>query len=187
MRSKFLFMLFLGLAIAFPLSLRATPIALVGGVTPVQPNIDVNGYYSMNKARRGLTIQAAVVMSIPGGYHVNSNKPGAKYLIPTSVTIEAPAGVRVGAVTYPRAITRSFKFSEQKLSVYEGRAIMRFTVTVPANYADGRLELKARIRYQSCNDEVCFAPTSRDTSMGIDVVAANESVRRANGNIFGGK
>ncbi|MGH9928004.1 MAG: hypothetical protein ACREA9_02120, partial [Pyrinomonadaceae bacterium] len=62
-----------------------------------------------------------------------------------------------------------------------------FTVTVPANYTDGRLELKARVRYQSCNDEVCFAPTSRDTSMGIDVVAANESVRRANGNIFGGK
>jgi len=55
------------------------------------------------------------------------------------------------------------------VSVYEGRATMRFNVTVPANFSMGSTELKAHLRYQSCNDEVCFPPQSRDVSLWLNV------------------
>ena len=70
-----------------------------------EPNIGVNGYYARDKAQRGRMIQAAIVMEIPGGYHVNSNRPGNKYSIPTSLKIEAPRGVTIGPVIYPREST----------------------------------------------------------------------------------
>ena len=58
-----------------------------------EPNIDIKGYYSSDKAQRGRIVRAAVVMEIPGGYHVNANRPLGKYAIPTTVKIEAPKGV----------------------------------------------------------------------------------------------
>lgn len=165
--------------------LLALPAGTHAGVA--QPNIRVNGFFSADKAQRGRTVQAAVVLDIPDGFHINSNRPLAKFLIPTSVKIEAPGGIKVGAVSYPRAQLRAFSFSEEKLSVYEGRAVLRFSVTIPADFATGVTELRARVKYQSCNDEACFPPATRSINMPISVVGAGESVKRINANIFGGK
>jgi DsbC/DsbD-like thiol-disulfide interchange protein len=153
-----------------------------------QPNIGINGYYSSDRAQRGRTIRGAIVIDIPAGYHVNGNRPLNKYSIPTALKIEAPRGVTVGPVSYPRAIVRKLKATNNEpLAVYEGRAILRFNVTVPANYQGGEVVLKAKLRYQSCNDEVCYPPKDKNVDMGIGVVGANDRVQRANGWVFGGR
>jgi DsbC/DsbD-like thiol-disulfide interchange protein len=173
-------LLTLSLLLALPLNFQAEPLSLV------QPNISANGFFSVDKVQQGRTIQAAIVLDIPSGFHINSNQPLAKFLIPTSLKIEAPRGIRVSPVSYPRANLRNFSFSQDKLSVYEGRVVLRFSITVPANFATGVTPLRAQLRYQSCNDEACFAPVSRTVEMPIAVVGANESAKRINGNIFGG-
>ena len=151
------------------------------------PNIGVNGYFANDKAQKGRIGQAAIVIDIPSGYHINSSRPLESFLIPTSLKVEAPSGVRVGAVMYPRAVLRKFKFSQKQLSVYENKVILRFNVTVPANYSGGSIDLTAHLRLQSCNDEVCFPPKNFDQNMRIDVTGANDRVKRVNGWVFGGR
>jgi DsbC/DsbD-like thiol-disulfide interchange protein len=146
-----------------PAAFHATPLP------QSQPNIVVSGNLAADKAPRGRSAQAMVVMDIPSGFHVHSNKPLEKFLIPTQLQIEAPKGVRVGAVVYPRAVVRSLKFSKNKVAVYEGRATMRFNVTVPAAFGSDTAELKARLRYQACNDELCFAPQTREVSIPVRI------------------
>ena len=164
----------LGALIAMPASFQAAP--------EPQPNIGVNGYYANDKAQRGRLVQAA------SGYHVNANRPLGKYAIPTALKIDAPRGITVGPVSYPRAIVRKLKAgNNEPLAVYEGRAILRFNVTVPASYQGGEVVLKARLRYQSCNDEVCFPPKNQDVDMVIGVVGPTDRVQRANGWVFGGR
>lgn len=184
MKMKFLrraFVAFLlGLSSVLAPGMHATPAP--------EPNIGVKGYYANDKAQRGRTVQAAIVMEIPAGYHVNSNRPLNKYSIPTALKIEAPRGFTVGPVVYPRAIVRKLKASNNEpLAVYEGRAILRFNVTVPANYQGGEIVLKARLRFQSCNDEVCFPPKNQDEDMRIGVVGPKDRVQRVNGWVFGGR
>jgi len=169
--------------------LLAITIALfVHAVAAAQaPNIGVNGYFATDKAQKGRAVQAAVVIDIPSGYHINSSRPLESFLIPTSLKVDAPGGVRAGAVMYPRAALRKFKFSQKQLSVYENKVILRFNVTVPANYSGGSIDLKARLRLQSCNDEVCFPPRNFDQNMRIEVTGANDRVKRVNGWVFGGR
>src|SRR5437667_6804317 len=89
------------------------------------PNIGVNGYYSNDKAQRGRTVQAAIVMEIPPGYHVNSNRPLNKYSIPTALKIEGPRGVTIAPVIYPHAIVRKMKaLNNEPCEDYECRTIM---------------------------------------------------------------
>lgn len=133
------------------------------------PHINVNASLSSNKVNRGRSVRATVVMDIPGGYHVNSNRPLEKFLIPTQLKVETPDGIRAGAVSYPRAVLRKFKFSKNNVSVFEGRATMRFNLTVPAGGSTGTKEVKLRLRYQSCNDEVCFPPQTKDLSLWVNV------------------
>lgn len=149
---------------------------------PAQPDIAVNGLFAVDKAQRGRPIQAAVVLDIPQGFHVNANKPLGKYAVATVLRVEAPGGVKVGPVSYPRSTMH--RVADDQLAVYDGRAVMRFNVTVPVNYESNATELRARIKFQSCNDEVCFPPVTRELTMPIDVVNANEAVKRVNGEVF---
>lgn len=149
-----------------------------------EPNISVVGYFSTDKAQRGRPVRVSIVIDIPGGYHINSNRPLETYLIATSVKVDPENGLRAGAVSYPRPLLKTFKFSKKQLSVYEGQVRLKFNVTVPANYTDGSAKVKARVRLQSCNDEVCFPPKNHDVNLKIDVVGANDSVKRINGWAF---
>jgi thiol:disulfide interchange protein DsbD len=170
-----------------PLFLIAIPHSFFAAPAP-EPNISVKGYYSTDRVQRGRTVRGAVVMEIPSGYHVNANRPLGKYAIPTVLKIDAPKGVTVSAVSYPRAVVRKLKATNNEaLALYEGRSIMRFTVTVPAGYQDGSVNLKARLRYQSCNDEVCFPPKNEDVDLKIDVAGPSDRVNRTNNWVFGGK
>jgi hypothetical protein len=64
---------------------------------------------------------------------------------------------------------------------------MRFNITIPPNFETGLTELRAKVNYQSCNNEVCFPPTTREVKLGINIVNTNESVKRINGQYFGGR
>jgi hypothetical protein len=133
------------------------------------PNIGVNGSLSASNVKRGRSVQGTITMDIPAGYHVNSSRPLEKFLVATQLQIEGPNGIRVGPVIYPRAVLRTFKFSKSKVSVYEGRAVMRFNISVPAGAATGASVLKARLRYQSCNNELCFPPQSREVNLSLTI------------------
>jgi hypothetical protein len=128
-------------------------------------------------------------MDIPRGLHVNSNRPLGKYAVATVVKVDAPRGFRVTPVSYPRGTVRSFNFGgsgADRLAVYEGRAIFRFSVGVPAGHPLGVETVRVSVRFQSCNDEVCFPPATRDLALRIAVVGRDTPSNRVNGQLFGG-
>jgi DsbC/DsbD-like thiol-disulfide interchange protein len=131
--------------------------------------VNVSGSLTPDKTKKGRTIKGSVVMEIPSGLHVQSNKPLDKFLIPTKLDLETPSGLRVGPISYPRAVMRNLKFSKGAVAVYEGRATMRFSVMVPANYNGGSGEIKGKVRFQACNDDACFAPVTREVKMWLNV------------------
>jgi DsbC/DsbD-like thiol-disulfide interchange protein len=133
------------------------------------PDIGVNARLASDKVRKGGRVQGTVVMDIPSGYHINSNRPLEKYLIASQLQFEAPAGVRVGPIVFPRPVLRSLKFSKSKVSVFEGHTTIRFSVTVPASFKSNSVELKGRLRYQACNDDVCFPPKTTEVKVWLKV------------------
>ena len=132
-------------------------------------DIKVSGWVSPDKTRRGRSVQGYVVMEIPSGLHVQSNKPLDKFLVPTKLEIDVPQGVNVSAPFYPRPVLRNLKFSKGKVAVYEGRAQIRFNVAIPANFNGNSAELRGRLRFQACNDESCFAPLTREVKIWVNL------------------
>ena len=132
-------------------------------------DVNVSGSLAPDKTKKGRVVRATVVMDIPSGLHVQSSKPLDKYLIATKLDVETPSGMKVGPVTYPRALMRNLKFSKSAVAVYEGRAMIRFNVTVPANYSGSSGDIKGKLRFQACNDESCFPPVTREVKMWLNV------------------
>ncbi len=134
------------------------------------PKITTRLLLTNSNVHRGHWVQASLVLDIPPGYHVNAHDPVSRFALPTKIEVEAPSGVKIGPVSYPRAIVRRFTFSEDRLGVYESRAVIRFSIMVPSNQPAGKTEIKTRLSYQSCSDEVCFPPMKREISVSFTVL-----------------
>ena len=148
MRQRFLFLIIL-----FVCCLSAP------AVTKAQT---VTGSIGKGTVERGDSTRGSIVLTIPGGLHVNSNRPSSEYAIPTVVTVRGPRGVRVSRVTYPRGKNRKFQFSENLINVYDERVSFPFTVTVPENFKGNSIRVTASVRYQACTDEVCYPPRTKN-------------------------
>ena len=126
----------------------------------------VNG--SIGTIKRGGAAKATVVMEIPGGLHVNSNRPGSEFAIPTVIKASA-SGAKVGGIIYPRGKNKKLTFSEDTLNVYENRAIFTFNVTVPAKFQGDTVKIPVTVRFQACTDEVCYPPKNKEFTLTAKV------------------
>jgi len=160
--SRSIGLLFLTTLLLIPAPLYSTPLPQSAG------DVKVSGSAAPDKVKRSRTAQGSVVMEIPSGLHVQSNRPLDKFLVATKLEIEAPQGLRVGPVLYPRSVLRNLKFSKGRVAVFEGRTVIRFSVTVPANFGNSA-EIKARLKFQACNDDACFPPVTREVSVWLTV------------------
>lgn len=147
------------------------PVSFYSNPAPPQSSSDVNvsGSIAPDKVKKGRITRATVVMDIPSGLHVQSNRPLDKFLVATKLDVETPSGMQVGSISYPRALMRKLKFSKGTVAVYEGRTTLRFNVTVPPNYKGSSGEIKGKLRFQACNDESCFPPVTREVKMWLNV------------------
>jgi hypothetical protein len=132
-------------------------------------DVNVSGSIAPDKVKKGRVVRATVVLDIPAGLHVQSSKPLDKYLVATKLNVDTPSGMKVGPVSYPRALMRKLKFSKSMVAVYEGRSLIRFNVTVPANYSGSSGEIKGKLRFQACNDDACFPPVTQEVKMWLNV------------------
>jgi hypothetical protein len=153
----------LAITLLVPATIFSTP-------SPQSSNdVKVYGSITPDKIKKGRIARATVTMEIPSGLHVQSSKPLDKFLVATKLDVETPGGMQVGPISYPRALMRKLKFSKGNVAVYEGKAVIRFNVTVPANYSGGSGEIKGKLRFQACNDDACFAPVTREAKMWLNV------------------
>lgn len=119
----------------------------------------VKGSIANGTVKRGTTARGTIVLEIPHGLHVNSNRPSSEYLIPTVVRLTGK-NVKPTTVTYPRGADRIFKFSSKSLNVYEGTIFFPFKVAVPRTYKGKTISLTARVEFQACTEDVCYPPNS---------------------------
>jgi thiol:disulfide interchange protein DsbD len=161
--SKFSVLLSLAIILLLPTRFYSNP------APQSSSDVNVNGSIAPDKVKKGRIARASVVMDIPSGLHVQSSKPLDKFLVATKLDVETPSGMKVGPISYPRALMRKLKFSKGTVAVYEGRAVLRFNVTVPANYSGSSGEIKGKLRFQACNDESCFPPVTREVKMWLNV------------------
>lgn len=122
------------------------------------------GSISGGEISRGSFAKGTIVMSIPEGLHVNSNRPSSRYAIPTTIKLSS-SQAKITGVSYPKGADKMFQFSDVPINVYEGRVLFTFRVRVPAGYRGKTIRVRAEIRYQPCTTEVCYPPKNQEITV----------------------
>jgi len=112
-------------------------------------------------------------------FHVNSNKPAAEYLIPTTLKLDPPTDIVVGRITYPPGQEMSFAFSpDEKLIVYSGSFAVEVEVRPLTSVLPGKYEIRGNLRYQACDNAQCFPPKNLPIQFEVRVVNTPRPARK---------
>ena len=148
-----------------PLAGLFTAVALVAQMAPVvtiapQPTV---------KAKRGAPATVTLKVNLPAGFHMNSNTPTDSNLIP--LTLKWTGGPLEGAViTYPKPQLEIYSFTAGKpYSVVTGAFDITTKFQVPAGAATGPAAQTGTLRYQACNDRMCFPPKIIPVNVTVSV------------------
>jgi thioredoxin:protein disulfide reductase len=136
-----------------------------------RPKADLTPLVERPGVAAGAPVRLALKVSLPEGLHVQSNQPKDDTLIPTALTIDAPAGVSVDEIVWPKTIALKQEGQAQPLVVFDREFVIGVQVTLAASVAPGDFVLPFHVRYQACNDSMCFAPSTADGQWAIRVLA----------------
>jgi thioredoxin:protein disulfide reductase len=137
-----------------------------------RPKADVTPLVERPGVSAGGPVRIALKVALPDGLHVQSNKPKDETLIPTALTIDAPAGVSVDEIVWPKTTDLKQEGQTQPLVVFEREFTIGVQVALAASVAAGDVVLPFHLRYQACNDSMCFAPSTVDAQWVLKVAAA---------------
>jgi thiol:disulfide interchange protein DsbD len=157
-----------------------------GGLSSSASKVSVETKTSLEKIPAGSSLKVAVILAIAEGWHINSSTPTHNYLIGTSLELVPKEGIILSDLSYPVGKDVKFAFADEALNVYEDRATIFLTLKFSEKLPPGRDTLRAKLRVQACNDQVCLAPSIIDVVIPVEIVSAHEPARAINDDIFSG-
>jgi thiol:disulfide interchange protein DsbD len=148
------------------------------------PRAKVTPITESGSVAAGGETRLAVTVSLPPKLHVQSDKPRDPSLIPTVLTVEAPAGVQVANLIYPHPEDFLLEGEKVPLLVFDNEFVVGATIRIDASVAAGTLTIPGRFRYQACDDKMCFQPRTERFEWTLTVAPAGTNVARNEDAIF---
>ena len=124
-----------------------------------EPIVTVKAIPPPGGLKAGQPAVLTLKLNIRNSFHINSDRPLQRNLVPTTVQFGERPGVTFGNVVFPPAQIKTLPISRKPMSVYEG--VVRLTVEVTPSRAPGEKEvtIEGHVRYQACNNKNCLPPS----------------------------
>ncbi|MGH7213769.1 MAG: cytochrome c biogenesis protein CcdA, partial [Tepidisphaeraceae bacterium] len=168
------------------LILAAAALALVASASrAAPPKPEPRAVLNYAALQPGQQAVVAVVVEVPDGFHAQSSEPLEKFLIPYTVTLEGTENAEVFAPQYPPAQIEEYA-GLGKMSVYNGRIVTYVPVQVKAGAGPGSVSLAGWVRYQICDDQMCFPPRKAPFTLQTRIVPAGQPVVTNEPELFAG-
>lgn len=130
----------------------------IAAAQPARPRAEVTPVVQTSPVTAGATALVSLRVRLPEDVHVQAHEPRDPSLIATVLTVEAPPGITVEAVTYPPPTELVQTGRRDPLTVLGPEFAVDVRLAVGATAPAGELAVPVVLRYQACNDRVCFPP-----------------------------
>ncbi len=144
---------------------------------PGRISIDIATVAEADVAHAGSTHRVAVDARLEpagSGLHVNSNEPLEDFLIPTVLTVEPPAGIAVAGLAWPEPVMLEQQGAEQPLAVFEETFAIGVALAIEGDLAPGDYEVPASLRYQACDERMCYIPATARLAFQVRIVPGDQ-------------
>ncbi len=186
MRSMASDFLKLQLAITLLLFTAAMPAPAAGQGLFAQAEslLETEALPSLSVFHPGSTGFIAIKTEIKEGWHINSNSPLDRYLIPTVVSVTAPEGIEIVSILYPAPENKKLEISDGVMPLYHGTVHFGAAIRISRDIEPGSYTIKTVLEYQGCNDFSCLEPARSVSTVTLKVGGPAETTEALHPEIF---
>ena len=150
------------------------------------PTVLIDPVNETDAVHAGTTARVGLDIALDPGYHVNSDAPLDDLLIPTVLRLDPPEGFTLEGVAFPEAILLDQVGVDEPLAVFEEEFTIGAALRVDASLAPGTYTVPGTLRYQACNDRMCFNPTNADVGFAVTVAPGGRALTTVRPDLFAG-
>ncbi len=122
-----------------------------------------------DSVRAGETARIVITGALKEGWHAYSIVPVPEGPFPTAITLEENAQVSKAGEAEEDPPHKEFdKNFDKEVGFFSEKAVYYLPIKIAAS-VKGQIEVKASIRFQACNDQVCNPPKTVDLPLTIQV------------------
>jgi len=143
-------------------------LALIASLLAPVHHITVAATSSAASAKPGSTVSLFVDVLPDKGIHVYA--PGAADYQPIALELKPGADAASGNLEYPASETLAIPETGEKIPVYNKPFRLTQAITIAKSAKRGsKIAVAGTVRYQACDDAVCFLPAQLPVSWTIEV------------------
>ncbi len=166
------------------LAVAATACLPAAGFGQSRPRAEVTPFVESDGVHPGQTLRLALKVTLAETLHVQSDQPRDPSLIPTVLSLTPPDGFSVTTLVYPESSELKQEGLDEPLVVFGHEFVTGAHLAVPADAAPGTLVIPGRLRYQACDDKVCYAPSTAQFEWSVRIVAPATAVKALDVAVF---
>jgi thiol:disulfide interchange protein len=136
-------------------------------------------------AAAGASVRTALQVRLPDRFHVQSDAPRDPTLIPTVLTIDPPDGITVAEIVFPEATDFAQIGQAEPLAVFEQEFAIGVRLDVAPGAPLGPVSVPAKLRYQACDERLCYPPITADVLWPLTIVGAGAPRTVTHPEVFG--
>jgi suppressor for copper-sensitivity B len=137
--------------------------------------ISVSAQLATSSLQPGQQTVIAVLAQVAPGYHAQSHTPLDPNFISYEVSINPGPGITPLPPQYPAGQIKNFPALGQ-LSIYEGKVVVYVPIRIATDAPLTPLTITGTVKYQICNDQVCFAPDQTPFEITTQIVQAGAQI-----------
>lgn len=145
---------------------------------------DIRSLPEADAFHSGSDARVALRVTLPEGFHMQSNRPLKPLLVPTSLKSENPPGVEISELVYPKTIELQQEDVEGTLAVFERVFDLGVVVKLSAGLKPGEVNIPLKLRYQPCDEGMCYPPVTVDSAVTLHIVSAEVSAATQNADVI---
>lgn len=158
--------------------------ALCGNLSAEEEVVKVETFISKDGIHPGETFKVAFLVKISQNWHINAHELADEFLFPTSLTVEEDKSIKAMKYYYPEPKSGKFDYSESELLVYDGGVILGALVKIGDDVELGEQKLKAKFKYQACDNTSCLPPKTLNFEITFLVVNPSQETKKIHQEIF---
>lgn len=132
------------------------------------------------------TVRAVVTVTLPKTFHMQSDAPRNPLLVATALTLQLPPGVELLETRYPPTIELKQEGVDEALAVFERDYRIGILLKLGSDLPVGPLTIPLSLRYQPCDESMCYPPTKITADWSLNVVPKSTPLNPVHADLVAG-
>jgi thiol:disulfide interchange protein DsbD len=105
-------------------------------------------------------------------------------LIPTALAVQGKPGLKIMGIQFPPAESKKFEYADRPTSVFSGEILVKATLRVAKDAANGGQVVEGKLSYQACSTTSCLPPENVTFSIPLKIVPPGTGANLMNQDLF---